>query len=61
MSVHCISLCFEQVGSRGGPEEVLEFSKRTAAQVKGILAQGQVGAEQKLKNRDNAKSLQEIC
>ena len=32
----------EQVGSRGGQEEVLEFSKRTAAQVKAILAQGQV-------------------
>ena len=32
----------EQVGSRGGQEEVLEFSKRTAAQVKDILAQGQV-------------------
>ena len=32
----------EQVGSRGGQEEVLEFSKRTAAQVKTILAQGQV-------------------
>merc|ERR1719151_556045 len=30
------------VGSRGGQEEVLEFSKRTAAQVKAILAQGQV-------------------
>ena len=32
----------QQVGSRGGQEEVLEFSKRTAAQVKAILAQGQV-------------------
>ena len=32
----------EQVGSRGGQEEVLEFSKRTAAQVKAILDQGQV-------------------
>ena len=32
----------EQVGSRGGQEEVLEFSKRTAAQVKAILAQGHV-------------------
>ena len=32
----------QQVGSRGGPEEVLEFSRRTAAQVKAILAQGQV-------------------
>ena len=30
------------MGSRGGQEEVLEFSKRTAAQVKAILAQGQV-------------------
>jgi len=30
------------VGSRGGQEEVLEFSKRTAAQVKAILDQGQV-------------------
>ena len=32
----------QQVGSRGGQEEVLEFSKRTAAQVKAILDQGQV-------------------
>ena len=33
---------FGQVGQRGGPEEVLEFSKRTAEQVKAILDQGQV-------------------
>ena len=33
---------FGQVGQRGGPEEVLEFSKRTAEQVKAILDHGQV-------------------
>ena len=33
---------FGQVGQRGGPEEVLEFSKRTAERVKAILDQGQV-------------------
>ena len=33
---------FGQAGPRGGPEEVLEFSKRTAEQVKAILDQGQV-------------------
>lgn len=33
---------FEQVGPRGGPEEVLEFSKITAERVKAILDQGQV-------------------
>ena len=30
------------MGSRGGQKEGLEFSKRTAAQVKAILDQGQV-------------------
>ena len=39
VTLNCV---LEQVGSRGGQEEVLEFSKRTAAQVKDILAQGQV-------------------
>ena len=34
---------FGQAGPRGGPEEVLEFSKRTAERVKAILDQGQVG------------------
>ena len=33
---------FGQVGPRGGPEEVLEFSKRTAERVKAILDHGQV-------------------
>ena len=39
----CYYSVFGQLGPRGGPEEVLEFSKRTAERVKAILDQGQVG------------------
>jgi len=39
---HSVTDHGDLAGPRGGPEEVLEFSKRTAERVKAILDQGQV-------------------